>query len=122
MPLHKKQSAAAQMAPAACATQWVLVLAVCFALTGCGSTVRAYDVRSAGDEHSQWNSFFLAGAVGEADVDVDRVCGPGRRAAEMGIGHNFLTVALTIVSLGVYTPNIAYLTCGEAVSQASVQR
>ena len=98
-----------------------MLLVACFALTGCGSTVRAYDVRSVGDEHTQWSSFFLAGSVGEANVDVERVCGPGGTAAEMGVGHNVFTVALTVVTLGIYTPRVAYLTCGETASQASVR-
>ncbi|CAN5820933.1 hypothetical protein BH11MYX4_BH11MYX4_48080 [soil metagenome] len=99
-----------------------MLLLACFALGGCGSTVHAYNVRAVGEEHTQWNSFFLAGSVGEARVDVERACGPGGTAAEMGVHHNALTVALTIVTVGIYTPRVSTLTCGAAGAQASVQQ
>ena len=100
----------------------LFALSALSAITGCGSTVHAYDVRAVGEEHTQWNSFFLAGSVGEADVDVERVCGPGGTAAEMGVRHNALTVALTIVTIGIYAPRVSTVTCGEVGAQASVKR
>lgn len=83
--------------------------------------MHAYDVRDAKEEHSQWNSFFLWGAVGEADVDVPKLCGAGRAAASMAVSPTFFTVVLTVVTLGVYSPQMAYVSCGEPAPAAQPQ-
>ena len=55
--------------------------------SGCAVTVRSHDVRPTGPEHTQRNSFFLWGTVGEANVSIERICGADTRAASMGVSH-----------------------------------
>ena len=84
---------------------------------GCATTVRVKDVRDAKDEHSEWSSFFFWGSVGAADIDIPTVCGPNRAAAAMGLRSNFGTGLLTFVTLGIYAPRVAYVSCGEPSSE-----
>jgi hypothetical protein len=99
-----------------------LLLLACLAMSGCATTVHSYDVRAVGDEHTQWNSFFLWGAVGKTDVDVQEICGQGQKAAEVGVKATFFTVAASIVTLGVYSPFDSFVRCGEATQATAVLR
>lgn len=93
-------------------TASALLAALCLSTTGCLASVHSHDIRNADDVHSQWNSFFFFGNAGTAEVDVREVCGPDRAAAWMGVGENFGTVLVTILTLEIYSPKMSYVSCG----------
>ena len=63
-----------------------------------------------GQEHDQWNSFFLWGLVGEETLDVRQFC-PGGQVAQVRTGANFLTGLVSFVTLGIYAPRMSYVWC-----------
>ena len=63
-----------------------------------------------GADHDQWNSFFLWGLVGEETLDVRQFCS-GTQVAQVRTGANVLTGLVSVVTLGIYTPRMAYVWC-----------
>src|SRR5688572_19823451 len=63
-----------------------------------------------GADHDQWNSFFLWGLVGEETLDVRQFCSGGR-VAQVRTGANVLTGLVSLVTLGIYAPRMAYVWC-----------
>jgi hypothetical protein len=78
--------------------------------------VHDYSVRDVGDVHSEWESFAFWGYAGSADVDVAAICGPGREAASIAMSQNFGTVMAAIFTLGIYSPRMAYVSCGQRIT------
>ncbi|HVY27571.1 MAG TPA: hypothetical protein VHB79_13535 [Polyangiaceae bacterium] len=79
------------------------VLAALFlSLTACAAPSR--EVRRV------WLPAYGFGAFGGGDVDVRDVCGSGR-ASEISVGSTWRTLAVSVVTLGVYTPREARLRC-----------
>jgi hypothetical protein len=76
-------------------------------LLGCQATFRDPRV-PAGVTHERWQSFYLFGAFGAADVDVRDVCG-GRPAREIRTRSSWLALLLSFSV--VYTPRIVTVTC-----------
>ncbi|MCA9599720.1 MAG: hypothetical protein KC776_40710 [Myxococcales bacterium] len=81
-------------------------------LTGCAATFSDPRV-AAGESHTEWNHFFLFGSVGHAVVDVRDVC-PTGRAHEVSSGENVLTLGVSVVTLGIYTPRKVKVVCEKA--------
>jgi hypothetical protein len=63
-----------------------------------------------GQDHDQWNSFFLWGLVGEETLDVRQFCSGGQ-VAQVRTGANLLTGLVSFVTLGIYAPRMAYVWC-----------
>jgi len=77
--------------------------------TGCAASF--VDPRvPAGEESTEWLDFYLIGAVGREHVDVRNHCATAR-AHEVRVGGNILTVGVSILTLGIYTPRKATITC-----------
>ena len=53
--------------------------------------------------------FFLAGLVGEGDVDLARECPRG--VASFGDRFTFLDIVFGIASVGIYTPRTVVIQC-----------
>ncbi len=96
--------------------RWLGVAALALACAGCTATFRDPRV-PAGEERSSWQSYFLVGAIGEAEVDVRDYC-PTGRASEVVIGENALTLGVSVVTLGIYTPRRVLITCEAAPGRA----
>ncbi len=74
---------------------------------GCGPPIKRIRIDPApgdGVEHKQLQSFFLWGLIGHGQVDVREICGPDRRAVEIGVGDDGLSTVLSVVTLGLYSP------------------
>lgn len=83
---------------------WLLL-----ALPGCAATF--VDVRvKPGEEKTQWAHFYVLGALGEAEVDVRDHC-PTARAHAVWVGEDVFTLAVSVVTLGIYTPRKVAVTC-----------
>jgi hypothetical protein len=76
--------------------------ALCLSLAACAAPSR--EVRRV------WLPAYGFGAFGGGDVDVRDVCASGR-ASELSVGSTWGTLAVSIVTLGVYTPREARLRC-----------
>ncbi len=63
-----------------------------------------------GQDHDQWNSFFLWGLVGQETLDVRQFCAGGQ-VAQVRTGANLLTGLVSAVTLGIYAPRMAYVWC-----------
>jgi hypothetical protein len=66
-----------------------------------------------GADHDQWNSFFLWGLVGDETLDVRQFCSGGQ-VAQVRTGANFLTGLVSLVTIGIYAPRMAYVWCAAA--------
>jgi hypothetical protein len=89
------------------------LLALFFAIAASGcyrATFMANPNVVKGQEHDQWNSFFLWGLVGEETLDVRQYCGGGP-VAQVRTGANVLTGLVSFVTLGIYAPRMAYVWC-----------
>jgi len=81
-------------------------------LPGCAATFKDHRV-PAGEERTKWAHFYFIGAVGEAEVDVRDHC-PTARAHEVWVGEDVLTLGVSLLTLGIYTPRKVAITCGRA--------
>lgn len=60
-------------------------------------------------EHERWTDFFLFGLVGEEEVSTQQFCqGPVARVAT---GSNLGTAAISVLTIGIYTPRKVYIRC-----------
>lgn len=57
-------------------------------------------------------NFFLFGLVGTGEVRVDQLCA-GRGAAKIKTTQSFLQMFLGVITLGIYTPRSAVVTCAQ---------
>ena len=84
---------------------------VALGVSGCyKATFMANPNAVKGQDHDQWNSFFLWGLVGTETLDVRQFCGNGQ-IAQVRTGANVLTVLVSAVTLGIYAPRMAYVWC-----------
>jgi hypothetical protein len=81
-------------------------------LCGCSATFREPNA-PAGASHERWLHFFVAGAVGHAELDVRDFCKSGR-AQRIRSGGDLLTSGVSILTLGIYTPRKVVVTCEKA--------
>lgn len=88
----------------------VIIALTALAVTSCSATF--VDARVPAEaQHRLWRSFYAGGLIGHAEIDLRDVCASGR-AREVRTGEDALTLALTIVTLGVYAPRRVVVTCG----------
>ncbi len=97
------------------------LLACSMALTLCAcSTVtiqpQAQQKISSKPTYQESKSFFLFGLVGEHHVDVTQICG-GKEPLQMQSQQTFVDGALTILTLGIYTPHTAKVWCPQESAQ-----
>lgn len=59
---------------------------------------------------SVWLPTYGFGALGGGDLDLRDVC-PSGRAEELSVGSSWATLAVSFVTLGVYTPREAKVRC-----------
>ena len=86
--------------------------------TGCFTT-RLQDARvTPGAKHDEWRSFFFWGLAGKAEVDVRELC--AGEAYEVSTGTNAGTWLVSVLTLGIYSPEKVYVTCGEGKSKVAV--
>lgn len=88
------------------------LLAICgytltLTLSGCASTPSRTAV---GPTHDHWLSSYVLGIWGTADLDVRDDC-PETGASEVQIGATWATLAVTVATLGIYTPREARVQC-----------
>lgn len=100
--------------------RWALALGA-FLLNGCFT----HDVRDAryavGERHQEWTSHFLWGLVGHETVDVDKWCG-GKEVAGFGSGSNGGTWFVSLITLGIYSPQTVWVDCAAGPAQTSRRR
>jgi Bor protein len=66
------------------------------------------------ERHDVWLHRYLYGLVGQRELDTRRYCAHG--AARLRVAETGSSLALSILTLGVYTPEVARITCGVEVS------
>jgi len=89
----------------------LLALLLAIAASGCyKATFITNPTMVKGSDHDQWNSFFLWGLVGDERLDVRQFCGGGH-VAQVRTGANVLTGLVSLVTLGIYAPRMAYVWC-----------
>lgn len=88
-------------------------IAIAASLVGCHQTLLVTVPRSnapAGVQQISWTNHFLYGFVGRKDLDLRDYC--KQSAVEtVALSTNAATVALTIVTLGIYCPRRLAVTC-----------
>ena len=83
--------------------------------TGCFTT-RLQDASvTPGVKHDEWRSFFLWGLAGHAEIDVRHYC-PHGDVYEVATGTNFGTALVKALTLGIYSPEKIYVTCGDGTN------
>lgn len=68
------------------------------------------------ESHSVWASYFLVGLIGHNDVDVRDHC-PSGRASEVETGTDAGTLAVSVLTIGIYTPRRVLVTCAPEVKR-----
>jgi hypothetical protein len=89
------------------APTWALLLALLG--SGCAATFR--DPRIApGKQDSVWASYYLFGLLGRPELDVRDHCASGRAVA-VETHADVVTVGVSVISLGIYTPRKVHISC-----------
>ena len=91
-------------------TLTLVAAAISLAASGCYKATFGDPSAVPGIEHDRWTDFFVFGLVGDEVVDIQEFC-PDGRAAEVRTGGNFPTVLVGLLTIGIYTPRKAYVTC-----------
>jgi Bor protein len=94
-----------------------LAFATCTA--GCykATFVKSPDAVKRNPTHEEWTHHYVFGLVGDEKYDVRQWCPNGTAAVRTG--GNAGTTALSIVTLGIYTPRKVYVTCDLPKATAS---
>jgi hypothetical protein len=61
------------------------------------------------EEHEVWVDQYFFGLVGSPELDVREFCGDG--PARVGVFENAWAFGTTLLSLGMYTPRVATISC-----------
>jgi hypothetical protein len=89
----------------------LIAMLLVVAVSGCyKATFMANPSIARGQDHDQWNSFYLWGLVGDETLDVRQFCSGGQ-VAQVRTGANVLTGLVSFVTLGIYAPRMAYVWC-----------
>jgi hypothetical protein len=86
-----------------------MVLCAALLIGGCAATFQEPKLARA-DDHSVWASYYLLGTVGRTELDVRDYC-PSGHASEIETGADLLTLAVSVVTIGFYTPRRVWITC-----------
>lgn len=78
--------------------------------SGCFKATFTDPAVTPGARHVEWRHRFIAGLVGEGDVDARSFC-PDGRFAEIRTGGSIVTTLVTVFTLFVYTPREVFVTC-----------
>jgi hypothetical protein len=87
----------------------VLVFAV-FTTNGCYKTSAHVAGPARGESHTRTGSLYLLGTVGELEADVRDYCGT-RPAVEVQTFGTIFTGAVTVATLGIYSPRQVRIVC-----------
>jgi hypothetical protein len=87
----------------------------CYSTTYVNKAVPVSPVK-ADQKLEQKMDFFWWGLAGTAEINIGQVCG-GRSAARINTQHTFVNALLGVVTLGIYVPRTAFITCGEPGGQ-----
>jgi hypothetical protein len=91
-------------------------LALSFFTTGCVNAAFS-NARVAGAErHDVWLHRYAYGLVGTRELDTRRYCARG--AAEARVFESGSTLTLTVLTLGIYSPEVARITCGAEMGRS----
>jgi hypothetical protein len=85
---------------------WLGLASSALALIGCAPVLQS----NAGSTERYWLPAYAFGAVAGGELDLRDVCRSGR-AEELAIGATWLTVGVSVLTLGVYTPREARVRC-----------
>jgi Bor protein len=91
----------------------LMTLSAIFLAGGCFSTT--YVAKSAvasPTKVEQKMNFFFWGLSGTGEVNVPEACS-GRSAAKINTQHTFVNGLLGIITLGIYVPRTAFITCSQ---------
>ena len=91
--------------------RFVFILATAASLAGCYNVT--YQARSRSPSaviREQKNNFYFWGLKGQADVDLAQLCGPVG-VAKVKTRQTGMNVFLGVITLGIYTPRTAFVTC-----------
>ncbi len=88
----------------------VAALVVTLAVGGCFKATFDDHLVTPGVRHVQWRHRFIAGLVGDRDVDAHAFC-PDGRFARIRTGGSLATSLVTIFTLFIYTPREVFVTC-----------
>jgi hypothetical protein len=89
----------------------IAALVTLAATTGCYKATFVEDPSALKREtnHEEWASHYVFGLVGDKEYDVREWCPNG--TGMVRTGGNVGTTALSIVTIGIYTPRKVYITC-----------
>ncbi len=86
---------------------WLVAGACSLAMLGCtGSSARG----PASPIHDHWLSGYVLGIWGKSELDVRDDC-PNTGAASVRVGATWATLAVSVVTLGIYTPREVRVRC-----------
>jgi hypothetical protein len=80
---------------------------------GCTQTIHLAEsprIRYRETIEKRWQSHYFLGFIGRSSLDLRDVCS-GHTVSKIALTHNYATVALWIVTAGIYTPRRIILTC-----------
>jgi hypothetical protein len=88
---------------------WFVAAATLASITGCYRVTTVDSAVQGGREHSEWESFFVFGLFGDAQIDVRNECDGA--AAVVGRKDDVATALVSVVTLGIYTPTRVTVAC-----------
>ena len=89
----------------------VVLAAALSPLTGCYGATFAAARSPERETHELWLDEYFFGLAGSGDVDTRFLCPAAPES--VGVHQNGLTLALTALTLGIYTPRVARVTCAD---------
>ena len=97
-----------------------LVVAISLLFAGCGAATFSEPRFARSERHDVWLHHYLYGLVGQRELDARRYCARG--VANVRVFESGSSLALSILTLGVYTPIVARVECGVETGAASAGR
>ncbi len=88
------------------------VLAASLVLSGCYTATFTTPRAPSTEAHEVWLDGFLFGLVGGAPVDARFYC--STEPATVGVRESPLSWGTAVLTLGIYTPRVASITCASA--------
>src|SRR5688500_8729464 len=95
-------------------------LAVIVALvvsSGCANVRYATKAEPAAESTTKWNHFFLWGILPTAEVELYEMCPQG--VARVEVKHSFLTMLVSLITIGLYNPTSTEVWCAKAAAPAA---
>ncbi len=95
-------------------TKFTLATIVAFAASACYKVQYKNPNAQIGTSHSVKQKFFLWGALGGEQVDLNKLCPQG--VAEIASEHSFIDIVLYSLTGGLYTPVSVEVHCASGVA------